>query len=107
MTDRPEYLKRRPHLSVRRGTSTEITLACRCPMCHEQHDVTCSLAGLKAWIGGELIQCALPDLSDLQREQLMTGYCQPCWDKMFPDEDEDRWEGLLDPDAKGVPEVGA
>ena len=41
-----------------------------------------------AYDGGELIQQALPHLSDGEREFLMTGITDEEWDKAFPEDDE-------------------
>ena len=35
-------------------------------------------------ISGELIQDALPYLSASEREMLISGTCDDCWQKMFP-----------------------
>ena len=37
---------------------------------------------------GKYVQNYFPDLTDDQREMLISGTCNPCWDEMFPMEDE-------------------
>ncbi len=61
-----------------------------CPGCQTVKIITCSLTGYQRWKDGELIQRALPELRGSERESLITGYCDPCWDKfmMPPDEEE-------------------
>ena len=41
---------------------------------------------LAAWRGGELIQRAIPQLTDEDREFLLTGTVQAEWDEAFDDE---------------------
>ena len=43
----------------------------------------------QAYDNGELIQYALPHLSDGDREFLMTGITDEEWDEAFPEDDED------------------
>lgn len=60
-----------------------------CAYCLEVHTFECSTQGVVAWQAGELIQNALPELSDDQRELMISGTCGKCWDKMFPEDFED------------------
>lgn len=36
-----------------------------------------------------LVQEAFPELTDSQREVLLTGYCAPCWDRLWAETDDD------------------
>ena len=45
------------------------------------------------WRAGELIQYAMPGLTRDEREFFMNGYTSEDWDKMFPDEVEDKNDG--------------
>lgn len=77
------------HLRVT-GLKGEIMLVtATCPQCHKPDLLELSEAGFTAWRLGKLIQEALPELSNTQREQLITGTCQPCWDAMWAEEDDD------------------
>jgi hypothetical protein len=61
-----------------------------CPFCDEPHSVEVNASGFQRWaINGEYIQNALPELSNDDRELLMTGTCSECWDRVFPEEDEE------------------
>ena len=60
-----------------------------CAYCLEVHTFECSTRGVVAWQTGRLIQDALPELSDDQRELMISGTCGDCWDKMFPPDSED------------------
>lgn len=54
-----------------------------CPVCHALSDVIVGSADYKAWQSGLVIQEAMPHLSVDDREKLITGFCSPCWDRMF------------------------
>ena len=61
---------------------TEVTR--RCPWCGTLHTVQVPTEGYNEWRRGEkTIQRALPDTSPSDRELLISGICQSCWDKMF------------------------
>lgn len=55
----------------------------RCPKCRTASVVKVDSKGYEAWCGGALIQEALPQLSNDDREKLMTGYDQKCWDELY------------------------
>ena len=62
----------------------------KCWKCLETHTIEVSAEGYAEWQGGELIQDALPELSAGERELLISGTCDPCWDELFGDfEDEE------------------
>ena len=44
---------------------------------------------LDAWDNGQLIQKAMPQLSDDEREFIMTGVTQEEWESAFKEEDEE------------------
>ncbi len=54
-----------------------------CPFCGKQHSVEVDFDGYCAWMGGELIQNALPELSPTEREQLISDLCPTCQEKIF------------------------
>tara|TARA_Y100000817_G_C16807512_1_gene522680 strand:+ start:358 stop:579 length:222 start_codon:yes stop_codon:yes gene_type:complete len=70
---------------------TTETHAIECWNCLQTHVIEVSSEGYAEWQGGELIQEALPELSAGERELLMSGTCDPCWDELFGDfaEEED------------------
>ena len=60
-----------------------------CFHCKEFGEVSVDADGYYKWLGGYLIQNALPGLSLEVREQLISGTHPECWDKMMKgDEDE-------------------
>ena len=60
-----------------------------CPECHKSTEISVPIDGFTAWKQGQLIQHALPEIPAAQREQLITGICPPCWDKIFSDVDDE------------------
>lgn len=60
-----------------------IDIEITCPFCGTDHAVEVDLAKFKAWQNGELIQNAMPDLTFIEREQLISGLCPKCQAKVF------------------------
>lgn len=79
----------RPHVrgihSVE-GDKTRISIVTQCPRCQGRQAVIVPVAGAAAWERGAVIQYALPDLTDTEREALMTGICELCWDQLFSEQ---------------------
>lgn len=59
----------------------------KCPMCKTVRTINFSEDGLIAWQSGMKIQHAFPDTTAGEREFLLTGICDPCWDKMWAEPD--------------------
>ena len=60
-----------------------------CWKCNTEHLIFVDREEYENWQNGELIQDALFMLSADEREMLMSGTCGECFDKLFPDQDED------------------
>ena len=69
--------------------SETTTIRTQCPECKEIHDVKVSTNGYLNYKTGMLIQRALPELIPEEREMLITGFCQSCWDKIFADDEDE------------------
>jgi hypothetical protein len=54
-----------------------------CPGCKRVRTLEVSEEDFERWRNGTLIQRAFPELTADEREGLITGYCGPCWDKLF------------------------
>lgn len=54
-----------------------------CFACGKQGIVVVPTDGYEAWQAGALIQNALPSLTAADREVLMTGTHEHCWEAMF------------------------
>jgi len=61
----------------------------RCPQCKETEVITVNGPDLFEYNQGtKAVQLCFPYLTAAQRERLfMTGICDPCWKKMFGDEE--------------------
>jgi hypothetical protein len=60
----------------------------QCGQCKKIYDVPVTVAQVTAWREGELIQRAMPNLTDDERELLLTQTCGTCFDEMFEDDGE-------------------
>lgn len=65
---------------------TTTTITRTCPFCGKEHSITVPKAELKAgfiaYQNGALIQNAFPTFTPSQREMLMTGICDDCWNNL-------------------------
>jgi hypothetical protein len=66
---------------TRDEVSTQLKVTC--PDCRNVSELEVSTPALQMWQRGDLIQDAFPQLTPFHREQLITGYCDPCWQKMW------------------------
>ena len=64
-----------------------ITIYTQCPYCGKETPITVDEKEYLKWQSGELIQNAMPLLTPAEREMLITGICQECWDEMYKDYD--------------------
>lgn len=60
-----------------------------CMGCEKSSVLEVDANGYRAWKMGAFLQHVLPELSDDERELLMTGTCPECWHEMFADDEED------------------
>lgn len=58
-----------------------------CPGCQRTKTFDLPEGQIKKYMEGELIQKAFPQLTPEERESLVTGYCDSCWNKLFKDQD--------------------
>lgn len=66
-----------------------ITVPTKCPICASEKSIPVVSTDYKAWQNGAFVQNAFPYLDDDNRERLVTGTCNECWDNMFAFEDDD------------------
>ena len=59
----------------------------RCEICKRVLNIKVSVIGYNAWMNGELIQRAMPDVSAGDRELLLNSICGKCYDKLFEEEE--------------------
>jgi len=78
----PEF---REELKKERDSIITVT----CKLCKEQHEVSADYRDFINWKGsGQVIQKAMPYLTPSERELLISGICEVCWDKMFDNDEE-------------------
>ena len=66
----------------------EVSIHVKCPKCQQSDSIVVEYSGFKKWQDGTLlIQQAFPKLSAGDRERLITGWCDACWNGVF-EEDE-------------------
>lgn len=54
-----------------------------CFMCKKKYVLYANENNYKAWMQGTHIQNAMPELNSGQRELLISGTCNDCWEEMF------------------------
>ena len=64
----------------------KVVIEIECVMCKQSVIMEASEEGLNKWQQGALIQHALPELTEDEREMLLSGICPTCWDKIFSEE---------------------
>jgi redox-regulated HSP33 family molecular chaperone len=55
----------------------------KCQFCKKVYIIKARPEQIEAWKAGALIQNVMPYLSDNDRELLISGTCEPCFDKLF------------------------
>ena len=65
----------------------KIGLTAVCPFCKAVSFVTVDYDQYRDWLDGELIQNAMPNLSAVDREILISGICVECQKSIFDDEE--------------------
>jgi hypothetical protein len=60
-----------------------------CPQCQQVLTTEIPSQQLFLYNQNAPIGKVLPDLSLEDRERFISGYCQPCWNNLFPNEDEE------------------
>ena len=61
----------------------------QCMYCDYEETITIAEALYIAWHNGMLIQDAFPFLTAGQRELMLSNTCDTCWNKFFPEDDDD------------------
>lgn len=55
----------------------------QCPYCKESDSIVITIEQFHRIQSGELIQIVLSNRTPDEREQLISGTCPDCWDKLF------------------------
>ena len=62
-----------------------------CRMCGEEHILTVTEEQFHNWQRGMKVQDAFPNMPAADRELLISRTCSKCWDKLFPEDEEDNF----------------
>lgn len=62
---------------------SNVKIEANCRMCNNSQIIEVEESSLRKWQQGELIQNAMPELTADEREMLISGTCNVCWDEMF------------------------
>jgi len=65
------------------GFQVGYTFHTRCPSCNTRKDVSVKPDDLFKYRQGAHVQDAFPYLSRVEREALLTGFCDPCWNTVI------------------------
>jgi len=57
-----------------------------CSICKKDCWVRATPEQIERWKAGELIQRAMPNVPAAERELLISGVCNTCFDAMFPED---------------------
>lgn len=69
---------------------SKITIKGICPRCSTGWEVTVDEVNYQSFKEGDMLaQLAFPELTPAERELLITGFCDDCWNDIFPPEDEE------------------
>lgn len=60
-----------------------------CIHCQTVYELELNPQALMEWQGGKFAQDAFPDLTSGQRELLISGTCDTCWNRFFPNDDDE------------------
>lgn len=69
------------------NNTTHIQTEIFCVHCASRHVLTLSKAGIEARKNGAFVQDAFPELTVGERELLISGTCDACWERFFPESD--------------------
>lgn len=69
--------------------TNDATVIVKCQACKHLHEVVFSTMQEQHWKDGEYIQRVAPRLTAGERELLISGYCDDCFESMFAHDEED------------------
>ena len=68
------------------GDKERLEIECR--HCNEWHEFDVNESDLEAWKLGKKIQDAFPYISAAQRELMLSGLCEECWEKLMESQEQ-------------------
>jgi len=100
----PKQEGRHGYVVVGHYDPNKYILARLCPFCGKGSQVTIPSQGLWDWEHGKFVQDAMPDLTPAEREIVMTGTHQKCFDDAFADDEDYDPQG--EEPVEGCPDCG-
>ncbi len=79
----------KPFIKLSESRNERTPLVITCTSCGKDHHFDVATDSFESWTRGAFIQDAMPDLSSNDREMFISGMCGECFDKMFPDEEDE------------------
>ena len=70
------------------GVTQTLVITGPCVYCQQPQKVTVTAADAVKFQAGEHVQNCFPYITPGEREFLLSGICDTCWDKMFLEDDE-------------------
>jgi hypothetical protein len=70
-------------MNIQPPTHGQMTVIAVCPFEGTETKLKLDAEAYHLWRSGELVQHAFPTLTSAQREALITGICEECWQEMF------------------------
>lgn len=74
--------------TITRNENGTVTVASTCGVTGKPYSVTVRASGFDAWQAGDFIQRAMPDVSEGDREFLISGTSPEGWKELFGEEDD-------------------
>ena len=74
--------------TLRRYAGGQVTIHCKCMRCGKEHTLQVSAEGARKYRQGFAVQYAFPELSEDDREWLVSKVCPECWDALTKDLEE-------------------
>lgn len=82
--------------TITRNDNGTVTVASTCRVTGKPYSVTVRASGFDAWQAGAFIQRALPEVSEGDREFLISGTSPDGWYELFKYDEDDDFEDEID-----------
>lgn len=71
------------------GHNNTMDIHCECPECADVKTINVNFDQFGDWQSGKLIQSVFPELSEDDRERMISGICPKCWELYETDIDDE------------------
>lgn len=76
-------------MRVEQRPDSKVAVFTTCCVCGKEHETVVDYNAFRTWYQGALIQNVFPDLNPAEREILISGTCDECFNAMFPPDEEE------------------